>query len=412
MSKLRFSLAFAALSLFPSAALAQSGGGGAIVIPPSTPSVPTAPTGALAKYEPSGDRVYHAASLKGTWDISQLRQQSQEFQRASGKKLAVVTWFASAYENGRLTSWRTQYVGQLDRVRQMGSLSLIKFSIQDSNFEATRKIAPLKHIAMGVYDAYFEEMADTMRDFGAPVFLSINHEMNGTWYPFSEAYPGSGVTAADFVASWKRVVDVFRRKGANNVAFVWSPNVPDVGPVPFARYYPGDDYVDWIGASFYSGNPVENLSLLYRAYAAKKPFFITEWATAPEKNRYYPSFPGEATWVKAVMASLQKNYPRVKGISWFQWQKDDGNYLLQRLPDQAQAYAAGVANPRYLEDAGQLLTLAPAPATPRTQVVPREVVLNEARPAEVVKTETIKSEAPAAIPARAPLKLQLLPRGP
>jgi hypothetical protein len=398
-----------------SVAQAQSGGGGVIIIPPGTSQppfqVPT-PSGSLAKYEPAGDRVFHGASLKGTWDSAELRRNAQAFQQVSGKKLAVVTWFASVYENRNLTSWRNQYAGQLDRVKQLGAVSLIKFSTQDSAFDATRTLAPLKHINVGAYDPYFEEMAETLRDFGGPVFLSINHEMNGTWYPFSQAYPGSGVTAQDYVTAWRRIVDIFRKKGADNVAFVWSPNVPDVGPVGFTSYYPGDDYVDWVGASFYSGNPVDNLSLLYRTYAAKKPIFITEWATSPEKNRFYPNFPGEGTWVRAVMAALPKAYPRIKAISWFEWNKEDGNHLLARVPDQAQAYATAIQNPRYLDDAAQVLALGAKGGAPRVQTVPQEIVLREAIVPETIKTETVKTETPKPeAPARAPLKLNLLPKG-
>ena len=205
-------------------------------------------------------------------------------------------------------------------------------------------------------------------------------------------------------------MDVLRQRGANNVAFVWSPNVPDVGGVDFQQYYPGDDYTDWIGVSFYSGNAVDNLSVIYRAYAAKKPFFINEWATSTQKNQYYANFPGEGVWVRDVMAALQQKYPRVKAISWFEWNQPDGNHLLERVPAQQQIYAQAIQNPRYLDDAGSVVSLPATGGLPRLQVVPREIILPEVVPREVVKTETIKTEAPATIPPRAPLKLQLLPR--
>jgi hypothetical protein len=242
-----------------------------------------------AKFEPSNG-VYHGVSVQETWTDAGLRSQIQEYQKLAGKRLAVVTWFASLYEKGSMTAWRQNYIATLARVKRMGAVSLVKFSVQDYVYDRTKKMAGVKQISQGVYDAYFEEFADTIKDFKDPVFISVNHEMNGTWYPYSEGYPGSTAKAEDFVAMWQRIVDIFRKRGANNAAFVWSPNVPDVGPVPYSKYYPGDAYVDWVGVSFYSGNPVSNLDPIYRTYASRKPIFITEWATSPEQNKYNPSF--------------------------------------------------------------------------------------------------------------------------
>jgi hypothetical protein len=334
------------------------------------------------KYEPAGDKVYHGASLPDTWSENGLATQVRTYQSIAGKRISVVTWFASTYENGRMTSWRQSYAPVMNRIRRAGALSLIKFSTQDYAYDSTRKIATTKQIAQGVYDAYFVEAAQAVKEFGGPIFISIDHEMNGTWYPYSEAYPNSGVTAADFVAAWQRIVNIFRKVGANNAAFVWSPNVPDVGPVPYTKYYPGDDYVDWIGVSFYSGNRMEAMEPIYRMYSDRKPFFITEWATAPEKSRYYPGYPGDAAWVNQVFQALVARYPRVKAISWFNWNKGDGNYLLQRVPDQTKIYAADIASPRYLDSPGVV--------QPNTGV---EIV-----PIDRPSNEIILKEAPAAPP--------------
>ncbi|MBV9866944.1 MAG: hypothetical protein JO316_16450 [Abitibacteriaceae bacterium] len=406
----------ASAALTPHQAQAQSGGTRSYPstqAPASTAPLPAA-TGGRAKYEPEGNGVYHGASLPNTWDASGLRTQLQQYQQYAGKRLSVVTWFASTYTNGRMTSWHNEYLGPLTRVRDAGALSLIKFSVQDSNFGATKKMAGLKEITLGVYDAYFQEAADAVKQFGGPVFISINHEMNGTWEPFSEAYDGSQgpapkVTAADFVSAWKHIVDIFRQRGANNAAFVWSPNVPDVGPVPFTKYYPGDDYVDWIGASFYSGNPIENLDLIYRTYAARKPIFITEWATGEDKNKYYVGFPGEAKWVDSFFKALDTRYPRVKAISWFQWDKrqyGESNYQLQRDPGQQQVYSADIKNPRYLDSAGNNGgTASTGIETARLEVAPREVVLNEVAP-----VERPKAVPPPQAPPVARIKLQIVPR--
>lgn len=374
-------------------------------------SVMGQPTGApivsaRAKYEPAGDKVYHGASLPQTWDENGLRQQIQSYSAAAGKKLSVVTWFASTYENGSIKTWHGNYADSLARVKRLGALSLIKFSTQqDGASSQAKNAADLRKIALGAWDAYFQDAAGVVRDFGGPVFISIDHEMNGTWYPYSQAYPNSGVTANDFVTAWRRIVTIFRQNGANNAAFVWSPNVPDVGGVPFTAYYPGDDYVDWIGVSFYSGNDPMAMSTIYRTYSAKKPFFVTEWATAPEKSRYNPRFPGDAAWVKQFFGALTTLYPRVKAISWFNWNKNDGNYTLTRVPDQTTTYAQNIAASRYLDQA----TI--SGGGPNTVEVPRldrpapEIKLREVVPVERAPIEA----APVVTPKRERLRLQIVP---
>lgn len=362
-------------------------------------------TAPRAKFEPAGDKVYHGASLPDTWDEDGLRRQIQSYSAAAGKKLSVVTWFASTYENGRMTTWRSNYAASLARVKRTGALSLIKFSTQDYAFSTTRRAADLKQISLGVWDDYFKDAAQTVRDFGAPVFISIDHEMNGTWYPYSQAYAGSTTTASDFVAAWRRIVGIFRAGGASNAAFVWSPNVPDVGGVPFSKYYPGDDYVDWVGVSFYSGNDADALDTIYRAYSAKKPFFVTEWATAPEKSRYNPNYPGDAAWIQQFFTALTARYPRVKAISWFNWHNGDGNYVLTRTPEQTKVYAQDIAAPRYLAQ-----PLAGDEGANTVEVPRLEVPSTEIKLREVVPVEGARVEAPAPqLPRRERLKLQIVP---
>lgn len=366
-----------------------------IVLPGNAQPTVAAPR---AKYEPAGDAVYHGASLPDAWSENGLRRQIADYNQAAGKKISVVTWFASAYEKGSMTSWSQSYAPDLARVKRLGAVSLIKFSTQDYAFDQTHKMADLPAIARGTWDSYFEQAAITIKNFGGPVFISIDHEMNGNWYPYSQAYPGATTTAADYVAAWKRIVDVFNRNGATNVAWVWSPNVPDVGGVGYQAYYPGDNYVDWVGVSLYSGNGPTAMDDIYRQYSAKKPFFITEWATAPQKSRYNAQFPGEVAWVKEFFETLNDRYPRVKAISWFNWNQGDGDYRLQRVPEQAKAYAGDVAAPRYLDSAGSLLGNTSQPASPRIDTPGREVILRDVTP--VVNPK----------PQAAPIKRTLLDR--
>ena len=68
--------------------------------------------------------------------------------------------------------------------------------------------------------------------------LRFAQEMNGSWAPWERGHVGS--TPRSFILAWRHVVSVFREVGADNVIFVWCPNV-NTGHLPFMQYYPGDE---------------------------------------------------------------------------------------------------------------------------------------------------------------------------
>jgi hypothetical protein len=392
---------------------------------------------------PGGDFVYHAAHFSQEWQNSfdnglKLKSTIDQFgsPSLSGKKVAVVTWFASAFENGRPNTWGEKQRNSLDKVQKSGAISLIKFSSIDPNFRAFPQILQSGSIGRGEQDVYFANMAGVIKRFGGPVFISINHEMNGQWYPYSQAYdqkslgPAPRTTAADYVKAWQRIWTIFQKIGATNAIWMWSPNAEDVGGVPFQNYYPGDNYVDWIGVSLYSDNPPDSLDRLNTFAQSKgKPIFINEWATGESKNTNFSKyrgrpFPGDAKWVTDLFRSLDTRYPNVKGISWFETNKRpyEDNFLLERVPDQARAYATAVKKPRYVASSSQV-KMAAALDVPRREEAPRELVRTEIPatalapmalprpqviPREVVRTESVPLEgAPA--PPRPRIRLQIMP---
>ncbi|ORY49472.1 glycoside hydrolase [Rhizoclosmatium globosum] len=83
-----------------------------------------------------------------------------------------------------------------------------------------------------------------MTSTGRNVYLRLAPEMNGEWFVY-------GKQPDAFIALWKRAYSIVN-KISPTVAFVWSPNFN--GPSndePYEPYWPGADYVDWVGVSVY-----------------------------------------------------------------------------------------------------------------------------------------------------------------
>jgi hypothetical protein len=102
---------------------------------------------------------------------------------------------------------------------------------------------PLSEIAAGTHDSIFSTIASRCVEVGATdTIMRIGWEFNAGWYAWGNQ------TAADFIAAWQRIVTLMRAVPGQNFKFFWCIVQGNYNPTP---YYPGDAYVDYIGADMY-----------------------------------------------------------------------------------------------------------------------------------------------------------------
>jgi hypothetical protein len=103
--------------------------------------------------------------------------------------------------------------------------------------------------ARGRYDRHARALARNLIRAGlGNSIIRLSHEMNGDWY-----HHHVGSTPRQFRqwrAYWRRVVRVMRAQPGARFRFDWNI-AAGYRPIPFARYYPGDDVVDIVGIDFY-----------------------------------------------------------------------------------------------------------------------------------------------------------------
>lgn len=99
-------------------------------------------------------------------------------------------------------------------------------------------------IASGKFDHFVREYARACVRFGKKMFLRPFHEMTNPWYSWACRY---GNTPESFIKAWRHVYRIFQEEGARNVMFVWNPFM-----YSDTLFYPGDDYVDWIGLNIFN----------------------------------------------------------------------------------------------------------------------------------------------------------------
>jgi hypothetical protein len=124
------------------------------------------------------------------------------------------------------------------------------------------------------------------------------------------------------------------------VALVWStlpagsPTVPRNRP---RHFYPGPDYVDWVGTDFYSDNQDwKALTGLYRRFSGK-PFALPEWGVSSGDD---PRFVRRLlTWVD--------RHPRCKMLVYYQDFGATSAYRLQNNPASLAVLRRWLRSPRF-----------------------------------------------------------------
>lgn len=208
-------------------------------------------------------------------------------------------------------------------------------------------------------DEFLREVANDFRRSGARIFLRFASEMNGPWVK----YHGD---PEKYIEKWRLVTRVMRER-APNVAMVWCPYAMPISNID--DYYPGDEYVDWVGVNMYNVSyfnqdpsmpavhyrPRDLLQPIYDKYSSRKPIMIGEYGTthysAVEDK---PLIDFAVTNLRSLYRDLRERYPRVKAINYFNTNnlklahRKNNNYSVTHVPEVLDAYQDAIADDHFL----------------------------------------------------------------
>jgi hypothetical protein len=315
--------------------------------PPVDPSTPTRPFYA-------GAYLGDAASTPQT-----IAAGIRSFGTLTGKQPALVKTFHSLSCDFTAAGW----CGQV--LRAAASTGATNYVALDLKWAGAPSGGVLDAIVAGQADARLVAVAQGIRSVGSLVMLEPGWEMNGNWsYAWQGVLNGAGAGApAKYAAAWRRIVDVFRAQGADNVRWVFNPNVGNAlthsatGATSwnwYANYYPGDAYVDYVGAHGFNGPSVwggswqsfetmtngasadHMLSDLAARYPTK-PIIIGEFASQEG------SAGQKAQWITDAYQRMRAN-PQVVGAVWFNANKE-ADWRVDSSPAALQAFQSAMAQP-------------------------------------------------------------------
>ena len=180
-----------------------------------------------------------------------------------------------------------------------------------------------------------DSVLETLNAYNKPMFIRFGNEMN-----CSEL----GDDPDLYVSVFRNVANLIHKY--DNLAVVWSPN--DIGALdrPFEYFYPGDEYVDWIGVScymkkYFNNNPntaykdsiyfmtgdfgwatnkIKPIVEFMQKHKINKPLMLSEGGVATS-NTFGDSAESNEEWNIPRMRNLYWNlimkYPQIKMINYF-----------------------------------------------------------------------------------------------
>jgi hypothetical protein len=265
--------------------------------------------------------VYIAGANGGYYSYG---HEIEAFNNLVGKNIGVVMYFAPwAPFDPFLPDVTRSYLPASQRPVIMLTWGPIS-NTTGCNLGFSDGLGPVRSIAQGRCDSYIRGFAQALKARPERYLLRLASEMNITDPPWGAGRYGS--TPADYVAMWRRVHGIFAAVGVPNAEWVWSPNYASNPPQSWnaiPAYYPGDEYVDWIGLSGFNwyrwgGRPWETFGTLYDAvlkdltcrYA--KPQILAEFGSVdggtPQTSK--------ATWIGDAYRRIPA-YPFVRAVVWF-----------------------------------------------------------------------------------------------
>jgi mannan endo-1,4-beta-mannosidase len=258
------------------------------------------------------------------------------FERGAPPAYAPVAEFAAAagrepnllgYYSGWAEPFDTSFA---ELIRQHGVIPFVQIDPTDASIGA---------LAAGIYDDYLRSYADSVRGFGHNVVIGFGHEMNAPWYSWGYGH----IAPSTFVAAWRHIVTLFRDQGAKNVTWVWTIQADERGTGPIASWWPGAQYVSWVGIDGYYYRPADTFTSVFgqtikQVHAfTSTPVLLAETAVGPAADQF----------VKIQDLFQGMAAARTLGLVWFDEDQHGGiehqDWRIEDSPTAGIAFRFGVA---------------------------------------------------------------------
>jgi beta-mannanase len=320
------------------------------------------------KILPPEDGIYHTAfSTMYSSSNNVSDKEVPYFVNLAGKKIVWLN-FSNDWFNG--IKFPEQSVKNIYKTGSIPSIRILPWS--DYNKYDTKY--SLRKIVNGEFDKELRQWAKDLKACDIPVMIDFAAEPNGDWFPWSGANNGAGNTNGygsktefDGPEIWrdayKHLFDIFKKEDVTKVTWVFHMNSIGSSPEEWNKiknYYPGDEYVDWLGISAYGPqrwgeNYIHFLDVMKPGYydlaalSETKPIAVLEFGVAD----YLPQI-SKPNWIQDALYSVQTaEFYRIKAVGWWHstWWNADGTMSAIQIdssPESLRFYKEAIAQPVFV----------------------------------------------------------------
>lgn len=160
----------------------------------------------------------------------------------------------------------------------------------------------------GGYDREIRQMGEWITNSGRPVFLIIGHGLNE---PLNRGLPDQ------YKRAFIRITGILKSEEVSNFVTVWQPSGEIEETTDVMPWYPGDDYVDWMGYSYFDKETDQaGKAILTLAGEKEKPVFIS--ASAPRGYDLGLDDPEEIweNWFEPFFRHIEDNTELINAVSY------------------------------------------------------------------------------------------------
>ena len=300
-----------------------------------------------------------------TGDVSNIPYYGARAEEVAGCAHGMTDYFDKEFDNAQILYVRffdediEPFYWQLPTDTDDYTL-MIGWNVPNENTE------DLTRIANGEADDYIRRNLEYLSTLKCRVLVRFGAEVN-CWssLPSSKAaYDADGGKFAETFKEAFRRVSKMAKTYCPKAGMIYSPNDVSNWYFDHEDFYPGDEYVDWVGMSSYNNlpsktsftigngndayysigdyydNQIVKIQSIVEAYGDRKPIIITEGGTAHSSDNGLQTEEHAIEALRFFYTYVSRVYPQIKCVMYFNSNYSSNKYSIFGLPESNATIAA------------------------------------------------------------------------